>query len=317
MKITVLDGFALNPGDLSWEDFQALGETTIHERTAGSQVLERSEGAEVLLTNKTPLRREVLEQLPKLKYIGVLATGYNVVDVESAKERGIIVTNVPSYSTESVAQMVFALLLELARRTGHHSDEVHRGRWTASPDFCFWDTPQIELAEKTLGIVGFGRIGRAVARIAHAFGMRVLATSRTMTEPPEFPGFEWRDLDGLFRESDVVSLHCPLLPTTEGLVNRKRLALMKRGSFLINTSRGGLVVEEDLAAVLEEGRIAGAGIDVASSEPPGREWPLRGAGNLVVTPHLAWATKEARERLMQIAVENLQSYLKGTPKNLV
>lgn len=317
MKITVLDGFALNPGDLSWKEFQALGETTIYDRTAESEVLERSQGAQVLLTNKTPLRREVLERLPELRYIGVLATGYNVVDVEQAKARGIVVTNVPSYSTESVAQMVFALLLELARRAGHHSDEVHRGRWAASPDFCFWDTPQIELSEKTFGIVGFGRIGRAVARIASAFGMRVLATSRTMKDPPEFSGFEWRDLDALFSDSDVVSLHCPLVPATEGIVDRRRLSLMKAGAFLINTSRGGLVVEEDLAAALAEGRIAGAGIDVASSEPPAADWPLRETENLVVTPHLAWATKEARTRLMSVAVRNLQAYLEGTPMNLV
>ena len=317
MKITVLDGFALNPGDLSWAEFQALGELAVHDRTAESQVLERSNGAQVLLTNKTPLRREVLEQLPELHYIGVLATGYNVVDVEQAKERGIVVTNVPSYSTESVAQMVFALLLELARRTGHHSDEVQRGGWTASADFCFWDTPQVELSEKTLGIVGFGRIGRAVAHIAKAFGMRVITTSRTRKDSPEFPELEWRDLDALFSESDVVSLHCPLLPATEGMVDRKRLALMKRSSYLINTSRGGLVVEEELASALNDGQIAGAGIDVASREPPPHDWPLRNAANLVTTPHIAWATKEARTRLMGVAAENLRAYIEGAPRNLV
>ncbi len=317
MKITVLDGYALNPGDLSWAEFQALGELAVHERTAESQVLERSNGARVLLTNKTPLRREVLERLPELQYIGVLATGYNIVDVQAAKERGIVVTNVPSYSTESVAQMVFALLLELARGTGHHSDEVHRGRWTASADFCFWDTPQVELSEKTLGIVGFGRIGQAVARIANAFGMRVLVASRTRKDSPELPELEWRELDALFSESDVVSLHCPLLPATEGMVDRKRLALMKQGSYLINTSRGGLVVEEDLAAALKEGQIGGAAIDVASLEPPPPDWPLRNLENLVVTPHIAWATKEARARLMNVAAENLSAYLDGMPRNLV
>lgn len=317
MKIVVLDGYALNPGDLSWGDFEALGELTVHDRTGPDRVVERSESAGALLTNKTPLPREALERLPDLRYIGVLATGYNIIDVAFASEAGISVTNVPTYGTESVAQFVFALLFELVRRVGHHSGEVARGRWAASPDFCFWDYPQIELSGKTLGIVGLGRIGRAAARIGDALGMRVLAHGRSTAEGLDYPGFAWRGLDELLAESDVVSLHCPLTPSTERMIDGRALALMKPGAYLINTSRGGLVVERDLAEALDRGALAGAALDVLPQEPPAVDSPLNRSKKVIITPHIAWATNEARGRLMKTAAENLRAFLAGAPRNLV
>ena len=316
MNIVVLDGYAANPGDLCWDELQALGECTIYDRTAPAEVLERAAGAEILLTNKTVLTAEHMAALPELKYIGVLATGYNIVDTAAAKERGIIVTNIPAYSTDSVAQMVFAHILNITQQVQHHSEEVHRGRWTASKDFCFWDTPLIELREKKLGIVGLGHTGFTTARIAIGFGMKVCAyTSKTNFQlPPEIRKME---LDELFRECDVVSLHCPLTPDTKELVNAARLALMKPTAILINTGRGPLVNEKDLADALNKGVIAAAGLDVLSSEPPQYTNPLLTAKNCFITPHIAWATKEARVRLMRIAVGNLKGFIKGEIVNNV
>ena len=316
MKIVVLDGFAANPGDLSWEGLKALGECTIYDRTVPEEVLERAAGAEVILTNKVIINADHMAALPELKYIGVLATGYNIVDTTAAKERGIIVTNIPAYSTDSVAQMVFAHILNITQQVQHHSEEVHRGRWTASKDFCFWDTPLIELREKKLGIVGLGHTGFTTARIAIGFGMKVCAyTSKTNFQlPPEIRKME---LDELFRECDVVSLHCPLTPDTKELVNAARLALMKPTAILINTGRGPLVNEKDLADALNKGVIAAAGLDVLSSEPPQYTNPLLTAKNCFITPHIAWATKEARVRLMRIAVGNLKGFIKGEIVNNV
>jgi glycerate dehydrogenase len=269
------------------------------------------------LTNKTPLNAETLAALPRLRYLGVLATGYNVVDIAAARARGVPVCNVPAYGTASVAQAVFALLLELTNRSGAHSAAVRAGRWSASPDFCFWDGELIELAGRTLGIVGYGEIGRAVGEIARAFGMRVLAYSRSGVPGATSDGAEWVALDTLFRESDVVSLHCPLTPETRELVNTARLASMKPGAFLLNTARGPLVNEADLAAALHAGRIAGAGLDVLSTEPPSADNPLLRAPNCVITPHIAWATRAARARLIHTAVENVRAFLADTPRNVV
>ena len=314
MKIVVLDGYALNPGDLSWEGLKKLGDVEIHDRTESQRILERAKDAELVLTNKTPLSSETLRQLPKLKYVGVLATGYNCVDVKAAKELGIIVTNIPTYGTASVAQFVFALLLELCHNVKRHHDAVADGQWASSKDWSFWLTPLIELEGKVMGIVGLGRIGRQVARIASAFGMRVIATDQV---PITEPGVQSTTLEKLLAESDVVSLHCPLFPETQGLMNRKRLATMKRSAFLINTSRGPLVIDQDLADALNAGEIAGAGLDVLSVEPPVGDNPLFKAKNCLVTPHIAWATKEARSRLMDIAVKNAEGFLGKQPVNVV
>ncbi len=310
--ITVLDGFTLNPGDLSWSDLAAFGNLTVHERTPPEQVLERCLESDIVLTNKTALPGEVIRALPALRFIGVLATGYNVVDVAAAAERGISVSNVPGYAASSAAQAVFSLLLELATRTGDHARAVAEGRWTRSQDFCFWDSPLVELDGLTLGIVGFGNIGQSVARIARAFGMRVLVCSRRPVE-----GEENVSLDALFSRSDVVSLHCPLTEEPRHLVNAERLGRMRPHAFLINTGRGPLVDEQALAEALERGQIAGAGLDVLSSEPPPEGHPLLGAKNCLITPHIAWATKAARTRLMGVAVENVRAFLEGRPQNLV
>ncbi len=316
MKITVLDGYCLNPGDLSWDALRALGELQVFDRTRVDQVLERATGAAIALTNKTPLPGYILQELPELRYIGVLATGYNIVDVEAAAARGIVVTNIPTYGTASVAQFVFALLLELCHNVKLHSDEVRAGEWARCPDWSFSKTPLMELDGKTMGIVGFGRIGRQTARIADALGMRVLANDTYHGEEPAYPGFRWAGLEELLRESDVVSLHSPLFPETRGMINKTTLALMKPTAFLINTSRGPLVLEEDLAAALNAGRLAGAGLDVLSVEPPSSN-PLLSARNCLITPHMAWATKEARSRLMGLAVENITAFLAGNPTNVV
>ena len=316
MKIVVLDGYGLNPGDLSWEGMQVLGELTVYDRTAPAELLERSAGAEVLVTNKTVVTAEDMAALPALKYIGVLATGYNIIDVKAAKERGIIVTNIPAYSTNSVAQMVFAQILNITQRVGHYAYANRHGRWANNPDFCYWDTSLTELHGKKMGIIGLGNTGKATARIAVGFGMQVCAyTSKPQSELPE--GVRKMELDDIFRECDIVSLHCPLTPDTKDLVSAERLAAMKPTAILINTGRGPLVNEQDLADALNRGVIAAAGLDVLSSEPPLYTNPLLTAKNCFITPHIAWATKEARVRLMDIAVENLKGYVKGEIVNNV
>ncbi len=317
MKVVVLDGYGLNPGDLSWDAMKALAdEFVVYDRTSPAELMERAQGAEALITNKTLLTAENIAALPALKYIGVLATGYNVVDIPAAVEHGIVVTNIPAYSTRSVAQMVFAHLLHITQRVGLYADENRRGRWTASPDFCYWDTPLTELDGKVMGIVGMGNIGQATARIAQAFGMKVMAyTSKPYTQLPE--GVEKTDLDGLFRACDVISLHCPLTPDTHYLVNADRLNLMKPTAILINTGRGPLVDEQALADALNNGEIYAAGLDVLSVEPSRADNPLLTAHNCFITPHIAWATREARVRLMSIAVDNLRSWKVGQTVNNV
>jgi glycerate dehydrogenase len=315
MKIVVLDGFTLNPGDLTWDELKALGNCDIHDRTPTDQVIPRAREAEIILTNKTIVSREHIAGMPKLKYIGVLATGYNIVDVAAARDRNIPVTNVPTYGTRSVAQHTFALLLELTQHAGHHAQTVRDGRWTQSPDFCYWDHPLIELDGLTLGVVGFGRIGKAVGELALAFGMNVLSVASTPRPPSA--AVQFVDLETLFRQSDVVSLHCPLTPQTRNLVNHERLDLMKPTAFLLNTSRGPLVDEPALAHALNSGKIAGAAVDVFSVEPPPAANPLLRAKNCIVTPHIAWATRAARWRLMQTAVANVRAFLSGRLQNAV
>lgn len=316
MKIVVLDGYAANPGDLSWDELKALGECTIYERTSPEEILERAAGAEILLTNKVVLNAETIAALMELKYIGVLATGYNIVDVTAAKERGIIVTNIPAYSTASVAQMVFAHILNIAQRVQHYTDEVRAERWSNSPDFCFWDTPLIELRGKKIGIIGLGHTGYNTARIAIGFGMEVYAyTSKSPFQlPPEIKKME---LDEIFSTCDIVSLHCPLTDATRELVNAGRLKLMKPNAILINTGRGPLINEQDLADALNNGTIFAAGLDVLTQEPPRADNPLLTAKNCYITPHIAWASIAARERLMQIMLENVKAYLSGKPVNNV
>lgn len=317
MKIVVLDGHTLNPGDLNWAELEALGDCAVYDRSTAAEVLPRAQEAGMVLTNKTVLTREQIHALPRLRYIGVLATGYNVVDVAAARERGIPVCNVPTYGTRSVAQHTFALLLELAHRTGHHAQTVRDGRWARSVDFCYWDYPLVELEGLTMGIVGFGRIGRAVAEVAAAFGMKVLA-SDTYCAPDSAPPFvRFVELDRLFTDSDVVSLHCPLTPQTNHLVSRERLARMKPTAFLLNTSRGPLVDGTALAEALNAGRLAGAALDVLAVEPPAADHPLFSAKNCFITPHIAWATRAARSRLMQTAVANVRAFLAGQPQNVV
>lgn len=315
-KIVVLDGYAANPGDLSWDELNTMGECTIYERTAPDEVLARAKDAEIILTNKTVITAGHIAALPALKYIGVMATGYNIVDIAAARERGIIVTNIPAYSTASVAQMVFAHLLNIAVQVQHHSEEVHKGRWTASKDFCFWDPPLIELRGKKLGIVGLGHTGQATARIALGFEMQVFAyTSKSPLQlPPEIKRME---LDELFSECDVISLNCPLTDATREMVNARRLSLMKPTAILINTGRGPLINEQDLADALNRGQIYAAGLDVLSQEPPRADNPLLTAKNCYITPHIAWASTAARERLMHIMLDNIRAYLDGKPVNNV
>lgn len=315
-RIVVLDGHTVNPGDLSWDELAALGELAVFARTPPGAVVERSRGAEVLVTNKTVLDADTLGRLSGLRGIAVLATGYNVVDVAVARENGVPVCNVPAYSTASVAEHAVALMLELAHHVGLHAAAVRDGEWSRSEDFSFWREPLVELAEKTLGIVGFGAVGRRVARIAVALGMRVLATrSRRVAEPPT--DVEFVELDELFRESDVVSLHCPLTEQTERLVRRERLELMKRSALLVNTARGGLIDENDLLRALETGGLGGAALDVLSSEPPPADHPLLRAPRCIVTPHQAWTTLAARQRLVEATVRNVAAILAGTPINVV
>ena len=316
MKLTILDGATLNPGDLSWSPLQELAACTIYDRTAEDQVVQRAVGSELVLTNKAPLSRGTIDALPALKYIGVTATGVNIVDLDAAHDRKIIVTNVPEYGTPSVAQATFALLLELTNAVGHHSRRVREGAWRDSGEWTFRERPLTELSGRTFGIIGLGHIGRAVAKLAHAMGMRVIACSRT--KPDHLPEWlEWKGLEEVFRESDVLSLHCPLTESTRHLVNRERLFLMKGGAFLLNTSRGPLLEESAVADALNQGHLAGAGLDVLSTEPPGSDNPLLDARNCVITPHLAWATKAARQRLMNLTIENVRAFLSGNPQNTV
>ena len=316
MKIVILDGYTLNPGDLSWREFRKLGECGIYDRTSSAELIKRAQNAEILLTNKVELNKNIINQLPTLKYIGVLATGYNIVDISAAWEKNIVVTNIPSYGTNSVAQMVFALLLELTQKVGIHSKSVFKGEWSKSEDWCYWIKPIFELAGLTMGIIGLGRIGMAVAKIADAFEMKIIAND--VTKHDLIPSWiTMVEQDEVFRESDVVSLHCPLTSENKYFVNSTKINLMKESAYLINTSRGLLINEEDLANALNLERIAGAGLDVLSEEPPDKNNPLLSARNCIITPHIAWATKAARQRLMDIALQNLRAFLDGKPINVV
>ena len=314
--IVILDGYSANPGDLSWKALEDLGPVTVYDRTKPEETVARAAEAEIVLTNKVILGRQEIEQLPKLKYIGVLATGYNVVDIEAAHERGIIVTNVPAYSTESVAQMVFAHLLTVTNRTEHYAIQNHNGRWSENPDFCYWDTPLRELAGKTFGIVGLGNIGRRVAEIALAFGMKVKAlTSKPADALPA--GIEKADLKDMLSSSDVVSLHCPLTANTRHLINAESLSLMKPSATLINTGRGPLVNDADVAEALATNRLYAFCADVLTEEPPKADNPLLRQPNAFITPHIAWASKDARNRLIQVAIDNVRSFVSGNPRNVV
>lgn len=316
MKIVILDGYTENPGDLSWEAFEALGEVTVYDRTPKEMIVERIGDAQAVITNKTPMTRQTLDNCPSIRYIGVLATGYNVVDTGAAKEKGIPVTNIPTYGTTAVAQMVFALLLEVCHHVGAHSQAVKDGAWSRNPDWCFWNYPLIELAGKTMGIIGFGRIGQAAGKIAKAFGMEVLAYDQYPNDAGRQIG-EYVSLDELYARSDVISLHCPLFPETTGMINKESIAKMKKGVIIINTSWGPLIVEEDLAEALHEGKVYAAACDVVSTEPIRPENPLLGCYNSILTPHIAWAPKESRSRLMDIAVQNLKAFIDGAPVNVV
>jgi glycerate dehydrogenase len=317
MKIIVLDGYTTNPGDLDWNGFNEFGNITVHDRTSPGEIIERAKDAEILLTNKTVLTDEIMSKLHKAKYIGLLSTGTNVVDLDAARRRGITVTNIPAYSTASVAQLVFALLLELCMGTGINNRAVHDGEWVSSADFSFTKVPLVELAGKTMGIIGYGSIGRQVAKIASAMGMKVAAVTRSKKEENSIEDFRWLTLNELLSQADVVSLHCPLTPETKGMINKEVLSLMKSTAYLINTSRGPVLDEAAVAEALNSGRIAGAGVDVLSTEPPSPSNPLLSAKNCIITPHIAWATAEARERLMKIAVENVRAFIEGRRLNVV
>jgi glycerate dehydrogenase len=317
MRIVILDGHAANPGDLSWEPLQSLGDLEVFDRTPEDAVVPRAHGAEAVLTTRVPLSAQILRELKQLRYVGAVFTGYDGIDLEAARELNVTVTNVPGYANASVGQFVFALLLELCHHVALNSAATHAGEWSRFPDFSFWKMPLIELQDKTMGIIGFGRIGRQVGKIAVAMGMRVIAASRTRKDAPAWPGFRWCDQDELLSAADVVSLHCPLLPQTRGMINATKLSKMKPSAFLINTSRGQLIIEQDLADTLNEGRLAGAAVDVLSIEPPSLDNPLLHAKNCIVTPHIAWATKEARQRLIESAAENLRAFLGGHPINVV
>ena len=319
MKIVILDGYTENPGDLSWDALAALGELTVYDRSSRTdqqEAIDRIGDAEIVITNKTPITRAVLDACPSVRFIGVLATGYNVVDTACARERGIPVSNVPAYGTAAVGQFTIALLLEICHHVAHHSETVFAGKWEHCPDFCYWDYPLIELDGKTMGIIGFGRIGQATGRIARALGMRVLATgSRPCPEGEAIA--EYTDLDTLLANSDVIALHCPLFPETAGIINRETIAKMKDGVILLNSARGGLVVEQDLADALNSGKVAAAGLDVVSTEPIQGDNPLLKAKNCIITPHIAWGSKESRQRIMDCTVKIVQAFLAGKPVNTV
>lgn len=318
MKIVVLDGYTENPGDLSWDVLAQYGELAVYDRTPNddAEIIRRIGDAEVIFTNKCPIRRAVIDACPNLKYISVLATGYNVVDVAYAARRGIPVSNIPTYGTAAVAQFAIALLLEICHHVAHHSQAVHAGRWESSADWCFWDYPLIELDGKTMGIIGFGRIGQATGRIAKVLGMKVLAYDMHQNETGRQIG-TYVDLDTLLSASDVIALHCPLFPETEGIINRDTIAKMKDGVILLNNSRGPLVAEQDLADALNSGKVAAAGVDVVSTEPIQGDNPLLGAKNCFITPHISWAAKESRQRIMDMSADNLRAYLSGAPVNVV
>ncbi len=316
MKIVVTDGNAVNPGDLSWDFLEQYGQVTVYPRTPAELAVERLKDADMILINKTPITAQVLEQCPNLKLICVLATGYNVVDCEAATARGIPVCNVPDYSTSAVSQFTFSLLLELCNAVGHHSDAVRDGAWCRCPDFCFWDTPQVELAGKTIGIIGFGRIGRAVGRIARAFGMEVLAYNRSRCPEGEAIG-TYVDLDTLLTRSDVITLHCPLTPETAGIINAQTIEKMKDGAMLVNTARGPLVDEIAIRQALENGKLSGFAADVVTQEPIPADCPLLGAPNCILTPHMAWAPKDSRHRIMLCVEKNIDAFLAGKPINTV
>ena len=322
MKIVVLDGYTLNPGDLSWEELNKIGDLTVYDRTCydlsgQDQVVKRIGEAEIVFTNKTPISRDALNKMPNLKYIGVLATGYNIVDVDAAKEKGIVVTNIPTYGTAAVSQMTFALLLEMCHHVGHHSEEVKKGAWTNNPDWCFWNYPLIELAHKTIGIIGFGRIGQEVGNIAQAFGMKVLAYDQYPKIELESDTLKYVELEELLTRSDVISLHCPLFQSTQGIINKNTIAKMKDGVMIINTSRGPLIIEDDLAEALNNGKVSGAAVDVVSFEPIKEDNPLLTAKNCIITPHISWAPRESRKRLMDIAIDNLKKFLEEDTVNVV
>ena len=316
MKIVVLDGYTENPGDLSWAQLEELGELTVYDRTPADKVIERIGDAEIVLTNKTPITGETMQACPNMKFISVLATGYNIVDCAAAKERGIPVSNVPTYGTASVAQFAIALLLEVCHHVAHHDRAVHEGRWESNPDWCFWDYPLIELAGKTMGIIGLGRIGQATARIAKALGMRVIASDNVHSEAGA-QAAEYVELETLLAQSDVIALHCPLFPETQGIINKNTIARMKDGVIIINNSRGQLVVEQDLADALNSGKVYAAGLDVVSTEPIKGDNPLLSAKNCIITPHISWAPKESRMRIMDTSAENLRAFLAGSPINVV
>lgn len=316
MKIVMLDAHTANPGDVSWAPFEAIAPCEFHPRTPVAETVARCAGAPIVITNKAPMTRQIIESLPDLKYIGVIATGFNIVDTVAAKERGVIVTNVPGYGTPAVAQHVFALILELANNVGASAQSVAAGGWQRCPDFCYYDKPIIELAGRTLGIIGYGEIGAAVARIGQAFGMKVLASKRNWSGGPP-AGIGAADTDTIFREADVISLHCPLTDATKHLVNERTLGLMKKSALLINTGRGPLIDDQALAAALDAGTIAGAGVDVLSMEPPKDGNPLLNAKNCLVTPHVAWASREARLRLIDACAANVKAFLAGSPVNVV
>ena len=319
MKIVVLDGYTENPGDLSWEGLKALGELTVYDRTPvndNAEIAQRIGEAEVVFTNKTPINKEIIDKCPRLKFISVLATGYNVVDISYAKAKGIPVANIPTYGTDSVGQFAIALLLEICHHIGHHNDAVHAGKWEHNPDWCFWDYPLIELAGKTLGVIGFGRIGQRTGTIAKALNMKVIAYDAY----PNATGkaiAEYVDLDTLLKTSDVIAVHCPLFPDTEGIICKKNIAKMKDGVIILNNSRGPLVVEQDLADALNSGKVAAAGLDVVSTEPINGDNPLLKAKNCIITPHMSWAPKESRQRIMDMSVDNVKAYLAGKPVNVV
>lgn len=319
MKIVVLDGYTENPGDLSWEGLERLGDLIVYDRIPydTNSVVSHIGDAEAIYVNKVPVTREVLDACPALRFIGVLATGYNVVDTEAAKEKGITVCNIPSYGTDAVGQFAIALLLEICHHIGHHSQAVLEGRWSSNPDWCFWDYPLIELAGKTMGIIGFGRIGQCTGRIAQALGMKVLAYDAYKNPELESDTCRYAELEELLQTADVISLHCPLFPETQGIINKDNIAKMKDGVIILNNSRGPLIVEKDLAEALKSGKVAAAGLDVVSTEPIKTDNPLLGAPNCIITPHISWASKESRQRLMNFAVDNLVQYLNGTPVNVV